>query len=149
MIGSNKLYLPAIQRKFVWEHEKIESLFDSIMRNFPIGTFLFWFLKGDKDDYTFYKFLDGYHERHKYENQIAPKPELKDEIIGVLDGQQRLSSMYIPLQFSYSYRMPHARKENAESYPERFFYINLMKEQTQLQEDSLFEFNGKRSCYFG
>ncbi|MGD6809171.1 MAG: DUF262 domain-containing protein [Candidatus Bathyarchaeia archaeon] len=140
MIGSNKLYLPAIQRKFVWEHEKIESLFDSIMRNFPIGTFLFWFLKGDKDDYTFYKFLDGYHERDKYENQIAPKPELKDEIIGVLDGQQRLSSMYIPLQFSYSYRMPHARKENAESYPERFFYINLMKEQTQLQEDSLFEF---------
>ncbi|MGO1041101.1 DUF262 domain-containing protein [Clostridioides difficile] len=40
-IRSNKIYLPAIQRKFVWKSEQIERLFDSIMRGYPIGTFLF------------------------------------------------------------------------------------------------------------
>jgi uncharacterized protein with ParB-like and HNH nuclease domain len=142
MIGNNSVYLPAIQRKFVWEHEKIESLFDSIMRGYPIGTFLFWFVKGEeKSEYTFYKFLDGYHEKDKYENLIAPKPELKEEIIGVLDGQQRLSSMYIPLQFSYAYRRPHARKDSPDSYPERWFYLNILKEPKEEEEqDFVYEF---------
>jgi len=142
MIGSNSIYLPAIQRKLVWEHEKIESLFDSIMRRYPIGTFLFWFVKGDKkNEYTFYKFLDGYHERDKYENEIAPKPELKDEIIGILDGQQRLSSMYIPLQFSYAYRRPHARKDSPDAYPERWFYLNILREPVEREdEDFIYEF---------
>jgi uncharacterized protein with ParB-like and HNH nuclease domain len=40
-IGAKKLYLPAIQRKFVWDANQIERLFDSIMRDYPIGTFLF------------------------------------------------------------------------------------------------------------
>jgi uncharacterized protein with ParB-like and HNH nuclease domain len=142
LIGDNAMYLPAIQRKFVWEHEKIESLFDSIMRSYPIGTFLFWFVKGKKkDEYTFYKFLDGYHEKDKYENTIAPKPELKDEIIGVLDGQQRISSMYIPLQFSYAYRKPHARKDSPDAYPERWFYLNVLKEPKEKEDqDFLYEF---------
>ena len=30
-IDSNQLFLPALQRKFVWKTEQIESLFDSIM----------------------------------------------------------------------------------------------------------------------
>lgn len=44
-IGAKKLYLPAIQRKFVWDAWQIERLFDSIMRDYPIGTFLFWMEK--------------------------------------------------------------------------------------------------------
>jgi uncharacterized protein with ParB-like and HNH nuclease domain len=142
MIGESKVYLPAIQRKFVWEHEKIESLFDSIMRGYPIGTFLFWFVKGEKkDEYTFYKFLDGYHERDKCENVIAPKPELKEEIIGILDGQQRLSSMYIPLQYSYAYKRPHARKESSDAYPERWFYLNILREPKEEEDqDFIYEF---------
>jgi len=35
-------YLPAIQREFVWPPEKIEALFDSILRGYPIGTLLIW-----------------------------------------------------------------------------------------------------------
>ena len=31
-IGEGKLLLPAIQRKFIWSHEQIEMLFDSIMQ---------------------------------------------------------------------------------------------------------------------
>ena len=41
-IDSNQFLLPAIQREFIWNHSKIEWLFDSIMRNYPISSFLFW-----------------------------------------------------------------------------------------------------------
>ncbi|WP_257575415.1 DUF262 domain-containing protein [Vibrio parahaemolyticus] len=47
-ISDSKYYLPAIQRKFVWGEEKICNLFDSIMRDYPIGTFLFWDLPAGK-----------------------------------------------------------------------------------------------------
>ena len=45
MVTGNEIYLPAIQRKFVWKNPQIESLFDSIMRGYPIGTFLFGLLR--------------------------------------------------------------------------------------------------------
>ncbi len=35
-------YLPAIQREYVWDTYGIEKLFDSIMGDYPISTFLFW-----------------------------------------------------------------------------------------------------------
>ena len=41
-IQANKYILPAIQREFVWSSEQIEKLFDSLMRGYPIGSFLFW-----------------------------------------------------------------------------------------------------------
>ncbi len=41
--GINRDYfLPAIQREFVWETDQIEKLFDSILGDYPIGSFLFW-----------------------------------------------------------------------------------------------------------
>lgn len=142
MIGHNDVYLPAIQRRFIWTHEQIESFFDSIMRGYPIGTFLFWFVRGEKkNDYTFYKFLQGYHERDKYLNEIAPKPELKEAIIGVLDGQQRLSSMYIALQYTYAYKKPYARRDNDDAFPERKFYLNLLKDHVErMEEGFIYEF---------
>ena len=42
LIGDNQVFLPSIQRKFVWEEHDAEKLFDSIMLGYPIGTFLFW-----------------------------------------------------------------------------------------------------------
>ena len=42
-------FLPDIQREYVWfdraAEKKVEQLFDSILRNCPIGSFLFWKLK--------------------------------------------------------------------------------------------------------
>lgn len=131
-IGKNEIYLPAIQRKFVWDYDQIESLFDSIMRGYPIGTFLFWFIEGDKkNEYTFYKFIQEYHEKNNYLNEKAPKPELKDKIIGILDGQQRLSSMYVALQGSYSYKRRYARWDNDKAFLKRLFFINLLYEKSE------------------
>lgn len=138
MIGKNELYLPAIQRKFVWEPEDIELLFDSIMRGYPIGTFLFWYVSGEKkNDYTFYKFLLNYHERDAYLNEPAPYPELRDEIVGVLDGQQRLSAIYLSLQGTYAYKNSGARWENDDAFPKRQLYLNLIFKASEYTTDSL------------
>lgn len=37
---NSKVELPALQRGFVWKASQIESLWDSILRGFPIGSFL-------------------------------------------------------------------------------------------------------------
>ena len=41
MVNRRKIYLPAIQRKYMWKDEQIIKLFDSIMLDYPIGTFYF------------------------------------------------------------------------------------------------------------
>ena len=52
------LYLPAIQRELVWKTDKIERLFDSIMADFPIGSFLFWKLEEKhKDEWPIYEYI--------------------------------------------------------------------------------------------
>lgn len=141
-IGNNEIYLPAIQRKFVWKHEQIEKLFDSIMLGYPIGTFLFWTVEKNRtNDYTFYKFIQEYHERDKCDNEQAPKPEMKEVIIGVLDGQQRLSSLYLALQGSYAYKKPKARWDNDEAFPKRYLYFNILYKNRPRDSDStIYEF---------
>lgn len=138
MINQNKIYLPAIQRKFVWKCGQIEKLFDSIMRGYPIGTFLFWSLKEENiNKYTFYKFIQNYHERDNYKNEISPRPELKNNIIGVLDGQQRMSSMYIALQGTYAYKKARCSWSNDNAFPMRALCLNLIGNR---EEDNEYEF---------
>jgi len=111
-IGAKKLYLPAIQRKFVWEGPQVEKLFDSIMRDYSIGTFLFWMVEEAKhNDYSFYEFIRDYHARNNWKNPLAAKPHLPSELVGVLDGQQRLNSMYVALQGSYAFKRPRVGNE--------------------------------------
>ena len=124
-INSNKYYLPAIQRKFVWGEDKICILFNSIMQDYPIGTFLFWDLPAEKaNKYTFYEFLKNYHERDS-KNELV-RHDFPGDIRGVLDGQQRISSMYIALQGVFCTKIKHAKRANNKAYPERRMYINLI-----------------------
>ncbi len=44
-VADDEYVLPAIQREFVWDTDQIETLFDSLMRDYPISTFLFWKVK--------------------------------------------------------------------------------------------------------
>lgn len=125
-IDSNQIFLPALQRKFVWKTKQIEQLFDSIMQGFPIGTFLFWDLKDPKiiKNFVFYKFINNY-KQFESRNQ---KQTLSgyDEIVSVIDGQQRLTSLYIALRGSYRYKTYKKHRANKNAYPERFLYMNLM-----------------------
>jgi len=62
--------LPSIQREFVWSTDQIETLFDSLMRDYPISTFLFWKVDKNKTkDFQFYEFLRFYHEKDNRHNR--------------------------------------------------------------------------------
>ena len=64
-IHSHEYVLPAIQREFVWSTDQVCRLFDSLMRGYPIGSFLFWKVDADHSrDYVFYDFIRDYHQRN-------------------------------------------------------------------------------------
>ena len=142
---SREAYLPAIQRKYVWSDSQIARLMDSIMRGYPIGTFLFWNVKKsviiDKQ-YTMYDFIKDYHERDRYRNPKAPISVINPEekVWGVLDGQQRLTSLYISLQGSMSRKIPYKRWNNDEAFPEKELYFNLHSNNQSNEDDIAFIF---------
>lgn len=141
-IHKGKYRLPAIQREFVWSPYQIERLFDSLMRDYPINSFLFWKVEKERvQEYKFYEFLRNYHEK---DNKHNPKANIvgEDEITAVLDGQQRLTSLYIALKGTYSYKLPRKRWDNDQAYPKRCLYLNLVKsaEESELELEYDFKF---------
>lgn len=140
-IESNRYLLPSIQRDFVWSHKKIEWLFDSIMRDFPISSFLFWRVEGDtKNQFKFYSFLKEYREYFKTHNEEF-NTEGKSEFTAVLDGQQRLTSLYIGLKGSYAYKKQRVRKIDTEqNIPTRKLYLNILDPLKENDEGRVYEF---------
>lgn len=136
-IHKKKYLLPAIQREFVWNTYQIERLFDSIMRNYPISSFLFWQVdKESVNDYEFYEFLREFHERDKRHNSKADVSG-EEGITAILDGQQRLTSIYIALKGSFAEKLPRKRWDNDLAYPKKKLYLNLVSksEDTELEYD--------------
>ena len=127
-ISANKYVLPSIQREYVWDTDQIETLFDSLMQDYPIGAFLFWEIdKSRLSAYDFYEFLRNYNEKTGAHNK---KVDLKGSngVTAVLDGQQRLTSLYIGLKGSYAYRLKYKQKKNENAYPTRYLYLNLIED---------------------
>lgn len=140
-IEQNRYLLPSIQREFEWKHEKIEWLFDSIMRNYPISSFLFWRVEGyTKQEFKFYQFIKEYKQRYKTHNEEFNTAGHND-FTAVLDGQQRLTSLYIGLRGSYAYRTPRLKEENSERvYPTRRLYLNINNPLENEEDGRIFEF---------
>ena len=125
-ISKNKYVLPSIQREYVWDTEQVETLFDSLMQGYPIGAFLFWEIGKDRlKDYEFYEFLRNYHETKARHN---PKADLSfsDGATAVLDGQQRLTSLYIGLKGTFAYKIKYRAWADKNAYPPRKLYLNLL-----------------------
>ena len=145
-INSRKIYLPAIQRKYVWDDDQITRLMDSIMLGYPIGTFLFWKVRKsiiNKKEYSMYEFIKDFHERDVYKNPSAPQPfpigSDEETIWAVLDGQQRLTSLYIALQGRMSRKLPNKRWKNDDAFPIKELYLDLHSQRTD-EEDISYEF---------
>lgn len=145
-VNCRRVYLPAIQRKYVWGDNQITKLMDSIMLGYPIGTFLFWKVKKDvvnKKEYSMYEFIKDYHERDLYKNPAAPQPfpvgSGEDTLWAVLDGQQRLTSLYIALQGSMSRKLPNKRWKNDDAFPKKEMYFDLHSQNTE-DDDISYEF---------
>ncbi|WP_227807468.1 DUF262 domain-containing protein [Lutibacter profundi] len=139
-IHKKKYLLPAIQREFVWNTYQIERLFDSIMRNYPISSFLFWQVeKENVTDFKFYEFLREYHERDNRHNSKADVNG-EEEITAILDGQQRLTSIYVALKGTFAEKLPRKRWDNDKAYPKTKLYLNLVSksEHSELEFDFAF-----------
>lgn len=106
-IDHQEYLLPSIQRKFVWSASQIETLFDSIMRGYPINSFMFWHIQDAdiKKNFKFYKFLSAYREFFQVNNPDFDAIGCPD-FFAVIDGQQRLTSLYLGLKGTYAYKMP-------------------------------------------
>ena len=134
-IRSDKFVLPSIQRELVWKPDQIKRLFDSLMRDYPISSFLFWQLDRNKiEEFTFYKFIKDFHERKNKHNEKT-EDFGEGDIYGILDGQQRLTSLYIGLCGSYSYKEPRFRWNNDKAFPKRYLFLNLLQEKTSIGND--------------
>lgn len=76
-IQMGEIGLPEIQRPFVWPNAKVRDLFDSMYKGFPVGYLLFWANGAG----------DGHRQIGADEKQKAPR-------LLIVDGQQRLTSLY-------------------------------------------------------
>ena len=81
-IEKGEIKIPKFQRDFVWSLDKTASLLDSILKGYPIGTFILWETKQRLNDI-------------KNIGNLKLKPAPNDiKIQYVLDGQQRITSLY-------------------------------------------------------
>lgn len=125
-ILDGKYVLPAIQREFIWEPEQIELLFDSLLRGYPISSFLFWEVpRSQVNDWQFYRFLTHYHEYNARHNAPAQLTGDRD-VTAVLDGQQRLTALVIALTGTYASRTKNKQRSNLAAYPVKKLYIDLL-----------------------
>lgn len=80
-IEQGKIGLPDIQRPFVWPNKNVRNLFDSLYRGYPAGYLLFWETGADSATRT-----------------IGAKDHQKPPAVAIVDGQQRLTSLFAVLK---------------------------------------------------
>ena len=141
------IFIPGIQRPYVWEPEQIVKLFDSLMRGYPINSFLFWELQpGNFGDWDIYQFVRRFRQGDIH-NETAT-PDINQPVVLVLDGQQRLTSLLIGLVGSYTMRLKKARKATESSWFEDSLYLDL-QQQADLGEDGDPDEAAVRETYYG
>ncbi|WP_252697959.1 GmrSD restriction endonuclease domain-containing protein [Natronosalvus vescus] len=141
-IQKENYLLPAIQREIVWEREQITDLFDSVLQGYPIGTFLYWDLDDDnRDEYTMYGFIKNYITTTKYIETDAQTrnskviPDGAGDLKLILDGQQRLSSFYIGLKGTYTYKQNRKWYRNPSAWKRSRLYLNITSDPSELLEE--------------
>lgn len=126
-------FLPAIQREFVWKTDQIIQLFDSIMRGYPISSFLFWELvEENRDNWEAYKFIEQAKQGGTH-NELAITDGVQN-LTFVLDGQQRLTSLVIGLKGTYTAKKMYRRKKDPDAWSSHRLYLDLLKD-PKLDED--------------
>lgn len=127
-IRDERILLPAIQRNFVWKEDKISALFDSIMHDYPIGTFLFWDIRGkDVNKYVFNTFINVYNEQTDIQRGDR-KIDVEEtaSFIGVLDGQQRITSLYLGMCGTFKLHKKGTPWKKDSSYAEHYLCIDIL-----------------------
>ncbi|MFC7227019.1 DUF262 domain-containing protein [Salinirubellus salinus] len=99
-------FLPGLQREFVWSPAQIEGLFDSLIRDYPVGLVITWNIRRTERDHVAYEFIrdyvagDGAVPDAVYDAGFQRYNEPADAgrfDTLVIDGQQRLNSVLVGL----------------------------------------------------
>lgn len=145
-IENGKYVMPAFQRQYVWSMEQIEKLWDSILLDYPIATFLFWHVDDDNVSWDTYfcNFLrDATFDSRKQSDSVnyeLSSIKVKTTDTAVLDGQQRLTSLFLSLFGTAYIRQKHARKKATSGTIVKLL-IELNKHKLTVDED---EYNSKK-----
>src|SRR5260221_9446371 len=131
---NRQYFLPAIQREFVWQPDQIIQLFDSLLRGYPISSFLFWQLKHEnKDKWEVYKFVDAFKQGGTH-NQLANVDGVHDLTL-VLDGQQRLTALLIGLKGSFTIKKKYMWWDNPDAWVKQTLHLDLLKDPQGAEDD--------------
>ena len=106
-LQSGEIQLPDFQRDWTWDDEKIKSLLESVIRNFPINSIML--LECNSNDTKFsYRKIAG-----------VEKTEREPKYL-ILDGQQRLTSLFGALFSGEPVKFKKSKKEF-------FYYVDMKK----------------------
>jgi hypothetical protein len=111
--------IPQFQRDFVWARDKSAKLLDSILKGYPIGTFILW---KTRETLRSVKNIGG---------ALLPDTPAGDYVHYVLDGQQRLTSIYASLR-----GLRVVRDGRAEDFAEMYADLTATGEQDIVSIDS-------------
>ncbi len=97
-IENDQIVLPAMQRPFVWKEDRVYRLIDSLLRDFPIGALMLWNTST----------LERYRRILRDIDTDAPQIFSYETSPGskhlVLDGQQRLTSLFVAFKGTYNHK---------------------------------------------
>lgn len=147
-IKENKYVIPAFQRQFVWDVSRIEKLWDSILLDYPFSTFLFWHIDDSNTtwDTYFMSFLNTitFNSRNQADsgnnNYSLSNIDTNVNDTAILDGQQRLTALYVSLYGDLYIRQKNARKKNRGGIVAKLF-VELNKNKLTVDEE---EYNSKK-----
>ena len=120
-VHKGEIQLPEFQRSWVWDDEKIKSLIDSLMRNYPMGAVML---------------LENNHEQSMFKARPISGTENQDKVFPeklVLDGQQRLTSLYNVLYSEKPVEFNTSKKDKKEKL---YYYIDMKKAVDAVQKNS-------------
>lgn len=121
---NREIFIPSIQRPYVWELDQIVRLFDSLMRGYPINTFLFWELHPEHfGDWDIYRFVSNFRHGDIHNDAADLPPD--QPVVLVLDGQQRLTSLLIGLTGSYTVR--NGMRGRGAGWQTKVLLLNLLE----------------------
>lgn len=141
---NHEIFIPSIQRPYVWEPEQVVKLFDSLMRGYPINTFLFWNLQPEHlGDWDIYRFVREFRLGDIH-NDPAMLPTDRPVTL-VLDGQQRLTSLLIGLDGTYTVR--NGLRGRGSGWITKILMLDLLQspEETDEEDDGA----TPRDLYYG
>lgn len=139
------LFIPSIQRPYVWELDQIVKLFDSLLRGYPISTFLMWELQPQNiGDWEIYRFVRQFRQGDIHNEPAAVADDRPVTL--VLDGQQRLTSLLIGLSGSYTVR--NGLRGKSAGWVEKVLLLDLLQSPEVTESDDE-DGTKARELYYG